>query len=58
MNYLEPLPEIDRRFLNNQQANSAVEGTPYIVQLPTMVLFTCAYEQLLLTARHGTPCKL
>ncbi|KAK6016121.1 EGF-like domain protein, partial [Ostertagia ostertagi] len=33
---IEIIPSIDRRFIENQKASVASEGTPYIVVLPTM----------------------
>ncbi|KAJ1350623.1 hypothetical protein KIN20_006453 [Parelaphostrongylus tenuis] len=32
----EIIPPIDRQFLENQKASTAVEGSPYVVVLPTM----------------------
>ncbi|ULT85782.1 hypothetical protein L3Y34_005875 [Caenorhabditis briggsae] len=33
---IEVLPSIDKRFLEHQRANTAYEGVPYVLMLPTM----------------------
>ncbi|KAF1752079.1 hypothetical protein GCK72_018633 [Caenorhabditis remanei] len=33
---IEVLPSIDKRFLEHQRANTAFEGVPYVLMLPTM----------------------